>query len=199
MGDGLRAVTYHRTAVGRPRVVIVGAGPHGLTAAMYLIEAGMRAGDLTIVDPSGEWMATWRSCFTQLGIAHLRSPAVGTRAQGPPVPAVGRDPSSCRRGVAGARHEADGCRRSSAVALVCRPRCRHDRRHSGDRRDTHAGRSCPGARAARPAPTRPDRRHRSVSGSQPPTAATGPMILGWSSGSNRCGTTGWATAVRRLR
>jgi hypothetical protein len=69
-------VTSNRTAVGRPRVVIVGAGPHGLTAAMYLIEAGMRAGDLTIVDPSGEWMATWRSCFTQLGIAHLRSPAV---------------------------------------------------------------------------------------------------------------------------
>lgn len=61
---------------GRRRVVIVGAGPQGLTAAVYLVQAGLDPDDLTVVDPSGRWLDSWNRWFAHLGIDHLRSPAV---------------------------------------------------------------------------------------------------------------------------
>ena len=60
----------------RVRVVIVGAGPQGLTAATYLVAAGLDPSDLTVVDPGGAWLHRWRTRFAQLGIEHLRSPSV---------------------------------------------------------------------------------------------------------------------------
>lgn len=62
--------------VARYRVAIVGAGPHGLTTAVYLVRAGLDVDDLVVIDPSGTWLSTWRWAFAHLGIAHLRSPAV---------------------------------------------------------------------------------------------------------------------------
>jgi cation diffusion facilitator CzcD-associated flavoprotein CzcO len=58
------------------RVAIVGAGPQGLTAAVYLVAAGVDPSDVVVVDPAGQWLAEWRRRFTALGIEHLRSPSV---------------------------------------------------------------------------------------------------------------------------
>ena len=60
----------------RPRVAIVGAGPQGLTAAVYLAVAGVQPEDMIVVDPSGSWLEHWHRWFAHLGIAHLRSPGV---------------------------------------------------------------------------------------------------------------------------
>lgn len=60
----------------RVRVVIVGAGPQGLTAATYLVAAGLDPSELAVIDPAGAWLQRWRSRFAQLRIEHLRSPSV---------------------------------------------------------------------------------------------------------------------------
>lgn len=60
----------------RRRVVIVGAGPQGLTAAVYLVHSGLDPDDLDVVDPTGRWLDWWHRWFAHLGIDHLRSPAV---------------------------------------------------------------------------------------------------------------------------
>ena len=57
-------------------VLIVGAGPHGLSVALHLVEADPSVRDrLAVVDPDG-WLGRWDRQFAQLDIAHLRSPAV---------------------------------------------------------------------------------------------------------------------------
>lgn len=58
------------------RVAIVGAGPQGLTTAVYLVAAGVDPADLVVIDPAGDWLAQWRQRFAALGIEHLRSPSV---------------------------------------------------------------------------------------------------------------------------
>lgn len=58
-------------------LLIVGAGPHGLTLALRAVEAGFEPGvDLEIIDPSGEWCAGWRERFAAHEIEALRSPGV---------------------------------------------------------------------------------------------------------------------------
>jgi hypothetical protein len=56
-------------------VTIVGAGPGGLSVALAL-RCHDRSLPLTVLDPSGTWLAAWRRRFTQQDIPHLRSPAV---------------------------------------------------------------------------------------------------------------------------
>jgi cation diffusion facilitator CzcD-associated flavoprotein CzcO len=58
------------------RVAIVGAGPQGLTVAVYLVAAGVDPADLVVIDPAGDWLVQWRRRFAALGIEHLRSPSV---------------------------------------------------------------------------------------------------------------------------
>jgi hypothetical protein len=58
------------------RVVIVGAGPQGLTAAAYLAYAGVDPSDIVVYDPAGEWLSGWRRSFAHLKIEHLRSAGV---------------------------------------------------------------------------------------------------------------------------
>ena len=60
----------------RARVVIVGAGPQGLTAAVYLVHAGVDPSDIVVFDPAGAWLSSWRRSFGHLKIEHLRSAAV---------------------------------------------------------------------------------------------------------------------------
>ncbi len=60
----------------RARVAIVGAGPQGLTVAVYLAAAGVDPADLVVIDPAGDWLVQWRRRFAALGIEHLRSPSV---------------------------------------------------------------------------------------------------------------------------
>jgi cation diffusion facilitator CzcD-associated flavoprotein CzcO len=62
---------------GDARVAIVGAGPHGLAAALHLVDAdpGLRDG-LVVLDPAGGWLRAWDERFARLGIEHLRSPGV---------------------------------------------------------------------------------------------------------------------------
>ncbi|MBL8775184.1 MAG: SidA/IucD/PvdA family monooxygenase [Acidimicrobiales bacterium] len=57
-------------------LLIVGAGPHGLSSALHLVEAdpSLRH-QMAVVDPDG-WLGRWDRQFAQLDIAHLRSPAV---------------------------------------------------------------------------------------------------------------------------
>jgi cation diffusion facilitator CzcD-associated flavoprotein CzcO len=57
------------------RVLLVGAGPAALSAAVSLRCQGL-GDDLTVLDPSGRWLATWHGQFHRQDIPHLRSPAV---------------------------------------------------------------------------------------------------------------------------
>ncbi|MEM9711675.1 MAG: FAD-dependent oxidoreductase [Actinomycetota bacterium] len=58
-------------------VCILGAGPQGLAAALHLLEADPGMADrLVVLDPSGDWLATWREHFARLEIGNLRSPVV---------------------------------------------------------------------------------------------------------------------------
>ncbi len=58
-------------------LLVIGAGPHGLTLALRAVEAGFEPGvDLEIIDPSGEWCAGWRERFAAHEIESLRSPGV---------------------------------------------------------------------------------------------------------------------------
>lgn len=79
------------------KLAIVGAGPHALGLASRVIHAGLpdflserehseacracckwdsllSADQVAVFDPSGAWMSKWRSYFTRMDIAHLRSP-----------------------------------------------------------------------------------------------------------------------------
>jgi cation diffusion facilitator CzcD-associated flavoprotein CzcO len=56
-------------------VLIVGAGPAGLACAVSLHCHGL-ADELTVLDPSGRWLAGWDDRFRRQDIPHLRSPAV---------------------------------------------------------------------------------------------------------------------------
>jgi len=56
-------------------VLVVGAGPAGLACAIALRCRGL-AEDLTVLDPSGRWLAAWHDRFARQDIPHLRSPAV---------------------------------------------------------------------------------------------------------------------------
>jgi hypothetical protein len=59
------------------RLVVLGAGPHGLAVALGAVEAGLEPGrDLVVVDPSGAWLTRWRHQFAAYGIDALRSPGV---------------------------------------------------------------------------------------------------------------------------
>lgn len=83
------------------RLVIIGAGPHGLTTALRAVESGLRPGtDIEILDPSGAWLTEWKCRFAAHRITSLRSPGVHH---------PGSDP--------GALHAfADGCDRRSTAA-----------------------------------------------------------------------------------
>lgn len=65
-------------------VVVIGAGPHGLAVALHLLRADPALRDrLVVADPSGSWMAGWRSAFARLDIGTLRSPGVHHPAPDP--------------------------------------------------------------------------------------------------------------------
>ena len=54
---------------------IVGAGPHGLAAALHLKQVDPVA-DVTVIDHSDEWLASWNQQFERAEINTLRSPIV---------------------------------------------------------------------------------------------------------------------------
>jgi hypothetical protein len=56
-------------------VLVIGAGPAGLACAVALHCHGRAAG-LTVLDPSGRWLAAWHDRFRRQDIPHLRSPSV---------------------------------------------------------------------------------------------------------------------------
>lgn len=56
-------------------VCVVGAGPHGLAITAHLLTA-RRALRVTVVDPAGAWLTTWRDQFARLDISVLRSAMV---------------------------------------------------------------------------------------------------------------------------
>ena len=59
-----------------PAVLVVGAGPHGLTAACYLLAADPSlAGRIAVADPR-PWMAAWDARFARLELGSLRSACV---------------------------------------------------------------------------------------------------------------------------
>ena len=58
-------------------VCVVGAGPHALTVVSHLLTARPSLKDgIVVVDPSGQWLRTWREQFGRLEIGVLRSPMV---------------------------------------------------------------------------------------------------------------------------
>jgi len=59
------------------RVIVVGAGPHGLAMAAWLVDAvPSMLDDLVVIDPSGGFNTSWKTQFAAMGIDHLRSPSV---------------------------------------------------------------------------------------------------------------------------
>jgi len=61
----------------RRPIVIAGAGPHGLSAALHLIDRDPSTRQpLVVCDPSGDWLTTWRGQFDAMHIDRLRSPVV---------------------------------------------------------------------------------------------------------------------------
>jgi cation diffusion facilitator CzcD-associated flavoprotein CzcO len=56
-------------------VLLIGAGPAALACALALCCHG-GGDDLTVLDPSGRWLAAWHDRFRRQDIPHLRSPAV---------------------------------------------------------------------------------------------------------------------------
>jgi len=72
------------TTPGNVEVCVVGAGPHGLAVTTHLLSAqpSLR-GRISVVDPSGEWLATWSEQFERLEIGVLRSPVVHHPAVAP--------------------------------------------------------------------------------------------------------------------
>jgi len=57
--------------------LVVGAGPHALTVSAYLRScAGVRPGDLAVVDPSGAWLTRWNHRLEALRLPQPRSPCV---------------------------------------------------------------------------------------------------------------------------
>lgn len=55
---------------------IIGGGPHGVHAAIRLLNAGVPAGNIQIFDPHAELLANWRHCTEATGMGYLRSPVV---------------------------------------------------------------------------------------------------------------------------
>lgn len=56
-------------------VCILGAGPHGLAAAVHLREADPEL-EIVVVDHASGWLQTWNEQFARAEIATLRSPMV---------------------------------------------------------------------------------------------------------------------------
>ena len=55
---------------------IVGGGIHGVHVAVRLLNAGVEAECLRIIDPGAELLSTWKRCASNTGMRYLRSPAV---------------------------------------------------------------------------------------------------------------------------
>lgn len=59
-----------------PEVLVVGAGPHALTAASYLLRADPALSGRIAAADGAPWLTSWRRRFTRLALAQLRSAAV---------------------------------------------------------------------------------------------------------------------------
>ncbi|MEM9131134.1 MAG: FAD-dependent oxidoreductase [Actinomycetota bacterium] len=62
-------------AITQTKVCILGAGPHGLAAAVYLRRADPSLQPV-VVDPTGGWLTGWHQQFARAEIETLRSPIV---------------------------------------------------------------------------------------------------------------------------